>query len=275
MPATPVPAPIERRRVADQIVEDLRTQILDGTLADGSKLPSERDLAAHYDVSGPTVREAIRVLTAMGLVRMRNGARATITAQAGPLLALSISSVVQFEKMSVRDVLGLLGALNTYAAELAAQHATEAELAELKAAAERTRGGEGASRTAADLKAYFAKLAEISHNPLLAALCDCISEIQLGLASEIARGGEDGWDRVWDSVADMRVDIAVALAERDGVRAVSLLREYHRRVIDRIQKFPRAKELAATDPGLSRALAGWLNKNIGLATQVQDNSWQR
>jgi GntR family transcriptional repressor for pyruvate dehydrogenase complex len=260
------PAPVTRRRVADQIVEDLRARILDGTLPDGSKLPAERELAAHYDVSAPTVREAVRVLTAMGLIRMRNGARATVTAQGGSLLAVSISSVVQFEKMGARDVLGLLGALNAYAAELAVRQATDEELAEFKAAAERTlEPADDVRKSIAALKAYFLKLAEISHNPLLAALCGCITEIQLGLAAEVAGTGQDGWGRVASSVAEMRMEIADALAERDGVRAVSLVRDYHRRVVDRVQSLPRAKELADSDPGLRLALANWLKANVRLA----------
>jgi len=260
------PSPVTRRRVADQIVEDLRAQILQGTLADGSKLPSERELAAHYDVSAPTIREAVRVLTAMGLLRMRNGARATVTAQGGSLLAVSISSVVQFEQMEARDVLGLLGALHAYAAELAVRQATDEELAEFKSAAQRTLEPIDDVRTSiAALKAYFGKLAEISHNPLLAALSGCITEIQLGLATEMAGSGHDGWGRVASSVAEMRVEIADALADRDGVRAVSLVRDYHHRVVDRVQSLPRAKELAATDPGLRLMLANWLNANIRLA----------
>ncbi|WP_194894276.1 FadR/GntR family transcriptional regulator [Catenulispora pinisilvae] len=284
------PAPVTRQRVADQIVEDLRTRILDGSLPDGSKLPAERELAAHYDVSAPTVREAIRVLTAMGLIRMRNGARATVTAQGGSLLALSISSVVQFEKMQVRDVLGLLGALNAYAAELAAQHATDAELAEFKATAARTLQTGDTPRMIADLKAFFDQLADMSHNPLLTALCRCITEIQLGLTAKVAGSGRDGlsgngsggdgsgqdgagrdgsgrdgFGAVAASVAETRVEIADALADRDAIRAVSLVREYHRRVVDRVQSLPRAKELAESDPGLRQALAGWLNENVRLA----------
>lgn len=259
------PAPVTRRRVADQIVEDLRARILDGTLADGSKLPAERELAAHYDVSPPTIREAVRVLTAMGLLRMRNGARATVTAQGGSLLAVSIASVVQFEKMQARDVLGLLGALNAFAAELAVRQATDEELAEFQTAARRSLEPGDVRASIAALKAYFGKLAEISHNPLLAALCGCITEIQLGVAAEMAGAGQDGWGRVASSVAEMRVEIADALAERDGVRAVSLVRDYHRRVVDRVQSLPRAKELAEADPGLRLMLANWLSQNVRLA----------
>ena len=49
-------AKLYRGRVADQIVEDLRGQILSGVLPDGARLPSERELAARYDVSAPTIR---------------------------------------------------------------------------------------------------------------------------------------------------------------------------------------------------------------------------
>jgi GntR family transcriptional repressor for pyruvate dehydrogenase complex len=259
------PAPVKRRRVADQIVEDLRARILDGTLPNGSKLPAERVLAAHYDVSAPTVREAIRVLTAVGLIRMRNGARATVTAQGDSLLALSISSVVQFEKMGAREVLGLLGVLNAYAAEFAVRQATDEELAEFREAARRTLDPGDARASSTALKEYFATLAEISHHPLLAALCNCITGIHVGLAAEMAGPEHEGWGRVAASVAEMRFEIADALAERDGVRAVSLVRDYHRRVVDQIQSLPRAKEIAAADPGLRRTLASWLNENVRLA----------
>jgi GntR family transcriptional repressor for pyruvate dehydrogenase complex len=49
-------AKLYRGRVADQIVEDLRGQILSGVLPDGARPPSERELAARYDVSAPTIR---------------------------------------------------------------------------------------------------------------------------------------------------------------------------------------------------------------------------
>src|ERR1700716_899588 len=101
MPMSQPPAKLYRGRVADQIVEDLRSQILSGALPDGPRLPSERELAAHYDVSGLTIREAVRVLTAMGLLSTRNGSRTTVTARGDALLAMSIASLVQFEKMTI------------------------------------------------------------------------------------------------------------------------------------------------------------------------------
>ncbi|MDT7642176.1 MAG: GntR family transcriptional regulator, transcriptional repressor for pyruvate dehydrogenase complex, partial [Pseudonocardiales bacterium] len=103
MPMSQPSVKLYRGRVADQIVDDLRGQILSGALPDGVQLPSERELASHYDVSGPTVREAVRVLTAMGLLNTRNGSRTTVTARGDAMLAMSIASVVQFEKTGAGD----------------------------------------------------------------------------------------------------------------------------------------------------------------------------
>ena len=57
------------RRIAD----DLRSEILSARRAPGEKLPSEHELAAEYRTSRPTVRRAIAVLKAEGLVVSEQG----------------------------------------------------------------------------------------------------------------------------------------------------------------------------------------------------------
>jgi DNA-binding FadR family transcriptional regulator len=250
-----------RGRVADQIVEDLRSQILRGAFPDGARLPSERELAAHYDVSAPTIREAVRVLTAMGLLNTRNGSRTTVTADGYALLAMSIASVVQFEKMSAIDVLGVLGALNAYAVERAVQRASDDDIARLRSAAEQAAERPDVGSSAEALKHFFVTLSAISHNPLLAALCRVITEIQIGLAVELSGGSKEGWLPVAGSLHNARMDIVEAIAQRDADRAVQLIHDYHRAVITRTQSAPRAKEIRETDPGLATFLSSWLRAN--------------
>ncbi|MEU7304892.1 GntR family transcriptional regulator [Streptomyces sp. NPDC007206] len=268
------PAKIFRGRVADQIVEDLRAQILSGTLPDGSRLPAERELAAYYDVSGPTVREAIRVLTAMGLVNTRNGSRATVTAQGDTLLAVSIASVVQFEKVGAREVFGLLGALNAYAAELAAEHASDEEVHRLREAAQAIPATEGVERSAAALQHFFGTLSDISHNPLLAALSRFITEMQLGLAVKLSGGDGGDWGRVSDTLHAERMRIVGAIASRDARHAASVVRDYHRLVVERITSARKDGENTASDAGLTEALTAWLRSNVTLGGQVpsRDNT---
>jgi GntR family transcriptional repressor for pyruvate dehydrogenase complex len=61
-------------RAFEHILGELEASISAGALAAGDRLPPERDLAARFGVSRASVREAIRVLEAMGVVSVRRGA---------------------------------------------------------------------------------------------------------------------------------------------------------------------------------------------------------
>lgn len=65
--------PVERQRVADEIVEQLRSLILTGQYRPGAKLPPERELARTLGVNRASLREALKKLEHLGLVRIRQG----------------------------------------------------------------------------------------------------------------------------------------------------------------------------------------------------------
>ncbi|MEW1776891.1 GntR family transcriptional regulator [Streptomyces sp. NPDC086777] len=260
---------IRRERAADQIIEDLRSQILGGALPDGSRLPSERELATNYDVSGPTVREAVRVLTAMGLVNARNGNRSTVTAQGDTLLAMSIASVVQFERVRAREVLGLLGTLNGYAAELAAEHADSDEIARLREAAGAVPRANSVESSAAAVRDFFAVLSEISHNPLLASLCRFITEMQIGLAVRLSGGEAGGLGRIAGPLNTERMRIVAAVAARDSRRASAAVHDHHRQVPERIAEIREiGSRPHAQDSTLTEALTAWLRSNVTIGGQT-------
>jgi GntR family transcriptional regulator len=70
------------------IADRLRSQINNGVLAPGQRLPSEPDLAAEYDASRNTVRLAIALLINQGLVVSRQGLGTFVIEQARPFTAL-------------------------------------------------------------------------------------------------------------------------------------------------------------------------------------------
>lgn len=59
--------------VADLVVAELRRRILDGELQDGDELPRQEDLLQQFGVSKPSMREALRILEAEGLLSVRRG----------------------------------------------------------------------------------------------------------------------------------------------------------------------------------------------------------
>ena len=70
--------PPARRRLHEDVAEQLRDAILDGRFPTGRRLPPERELAAEFRVNRTSVREAIKVLENAGLVTVRQGDGATV-----------------------------------------------------------------------------------------------------------------------------------------------------------------------------------------------------
>ncbi|MCL6442628.1 MAG: FadR family transcriptional regulator [Alicyclobacillus sp.] len=64
---------ITQTSAADDIIEQIIGAIRSGSLPEGSRMPSERELAEQFQVSRATIREAIRHLSALGFVETRRG----------------------------------------------------------------------------------------------------------------------------------------------------------------------------------------------------------
>ncbi len=64
---------VKQPKLSDVILSQLEGMIVEGSLQAGQKLPPERELAAKFDVSRPSLREAIQKLEAKGLVVRKQG----------------------------------------------------------------------------------------------------------------------------------------------------------------------------------------------------------
>jgi DNA-binding FadR family transcriptional regulator len=73
MPTSPGPVAASAPRAWQSVLEHIERDLLDGRLAPGDRLPPERDLAVTLGVGRSSVREALRVLEVMGLIRTGTG----------------------------------------------------------------------------------------------------------------------------------------------------------------------------------------------------------
>ncbi len=64
---------VVKTHIYEIVVEQIKAEIDAGSLAPGTRLPSERDLAEQFGVSRPSIREAMRVLEVMGYVEIKTG----------------------------------------------------------------------------------------------------------------------------------------------------------------------------------------------------------
>lgn len=109
---------------------------MSGHLKTGDKLPSERDLAAMFQVGRSTIRESLRKLEQAGLITIRTGSAggAYVANSGAEPVTRALTLMLQLEQISAEDLLEARKVIEAATARLAALRATSDDLAKIKAA---------------------------------------------------------------------------------------------------------------------------------------------
>ena len=121
---------IQRMSITDSVVADIKEMIMSGEYKIGEKLPTERKLCDQMGVSRTCVREAIRVLQAIGYVEIRPGKGAFVAnyqkSTDNSSLWYDVEGVKFYDFMEVRM------AIETLSVRLAVERATDKQIRELR-----------------------------------------------------------------------------------------------------------------------------------------------
>jgi len=109
-------------RLAEMVADVLRDRIVSGQLGDGAWLPRQEDLLQEFRVSRPSLREALRILEAEGLITIHRGNRggATVHVPRVGNAAYSVGLVLQSRGVRLADVRDALQAIEPVCAGLCA-----------------------------------------------------------------------------------------------------------------------------------------------------------
>ena len=120
--------------LSSQIVAQVRDDLYEKRLKPGDFVGTEKDLAARYGVSRIVARDALRTLSAFGIVeiRMGKGGGARIAPGNPRLFAEALAVQLELAGVTAAEVMDAQRAIETLAAELAAEYATAADIARLK-----------------------------------------------------------------------------------------------------------------------------------------------
>jgi DNA-binding FadR family transcriptional regulator len=120
--------------LTDEAIEKIKAMILDGELRPGERLPKEAELAEHLGLSRNSLREAVRALSLIRVLDVRQGDGTYVTSLEPGLLLEAIGFVVDFHRDdTVLQFLEVRRILEPAAAALAAQRMTDSEIADLRA----------------------------------------------------------------------------------------------------------------------------------------------
>ena len=216
-------------RTHEQVVAEIEHRLVSGTLKAGDRLPPERQFAEALGVSRGAVREALRILEAIGVVEAGTGSGPTsgsrivkdTTAGMGMVLRihLQLASFTQDDLIETRLMLERL------ACRKAAAAATAEELAHLRSLVGAMRGSH-TTDSYNDLDAAFhVGIAQMSGNGLAAALMAAMRE---ALRQAMVRGFENLGDAptTMSHLTGEHEVILEAIAAGDGDAAADLVAKH-------------------------------------------------
>jgi DNA-binding FadR family transcriptional regulator len=160
--------PVSLGRVSEVIVEQIRLLIRQGRLHPGDRLPSERDMCETFGVSRVTVREALRVLEAGGLVEIRVGARggAFVTAPSRDRVGAGLADLVRLSPMTAAEVTEARLVFELGIVPMVVSRATDEDLADLRQLCREQQAALAGDGDSARLAARFhVRVAAATHNP--------------------------------------------------------------------------------------------------------------
>ena len=162
----------EGKSMHGRIVRELGTRILAGDLKPGDRLPPEPELIEKYEVSRPVLREAVRVLVAKGLVMSRQRAGAIVRPRSEWHLLdpdvlywmIQTRPAPEF----VKTLMGMRRVFEPGAAALAAQAATDEQLAGIAQAYDGMAAATSPDEMLEPDLAFHRRIAEATGNDLMA-----------------------------------------------------------------------------------------------------------
>ncbi|MDN4517152.1 FadR/GntR family transcriptional regulator [Mycolicibacterium austroafricanum] len=228
--------PLPRLRTHEQVMAEIESRLIAGTLKAGDRLPPERQFAEALGVSRGAVREALRILEAIGVVEAGTGSGPTsgsmIVKDSIAGMAMVMRIHLQLASFTQEDLVEVRLQMEGLAARKAAKSATSEDIADLRELVEQMRGVHTTASFNDLDTAFHVRIARASDNGLAAVLMAALREA-LRQAMVTAFEGLKDPVRTMESVADEHAAIVDAIASGDADLAVE-------RVTTHIRDFYRA-----------------------------------
>ena len=169
---------LQGQRLHQAIVKLFHTQIQQGILEHGSKIPAERVLAEQLKVSRSSVREAIRTLELQGLAVSKHGSGTFINTQSLDAVATLMTSSLGEGESQLRNIFEVRHLLEPQLAALAAERATDEDVKRISSilVEQQRQIMEGETGVDADTEFHFA-LATATHNSALVKMVSAVEDV--------------------------------------------------------------------------------------------------
>jgi DNA-binding FadR family transcriptional regulator len=183
-----------QREKPQQIADELRRLIVSGQLSDGEMLGHEPELVARFGVSRPSLREALRILEAEGLVTVARGVRGGVIVHAPDtrMTARTAALVLQARNVPLADVYEARTLLEPVAARvIAMSRGRKAAVKELRAlVADEEEAIEDPEKFGVANAAFHHGLVSLAGNETLIIVADMLDEIVVRAVTAVSNADD-------------------------------------------------------------------------------------
>jgi GntR family transcriptional repressor for pyruvate dehydrogenase complex len=223
-----------RRLLSQTVVEQIEQAIKDKILGPGMRLPSEMELCKSFGVSRTAVREALRMLSARGLVKIEKGKGMFVNTLSAAAVTdpLRLYLSMNYEKVFVLDVIRARQAIEPSIAAVAAAQRTDDDILKLRQDVEELRNASEDYLELAGLDMTFhLDIARASQNPLMPLIIDPIHRLMPEIKSSVYATVEHARESAleWHSRITERIVAADAPGARDTMAEHLRIAEEHAR----------------------------------------------
>jgi GntR family transcriptional repressor for pyruvate dehydrogenase complex len=166
-----------RETVCEAVIEQIKSGVRSNRYTPGSRLPSERALAEQLGISRPTIREALRTLTVLGVVEARQGSGTQLSPSSANVLKSSFEFLMLLDQPTVYALYEARELIEVHLAGRAAEYRTANDLAVLEAILEEMRReiSDPAAMTDPNVRFHQA-IAAAAQNVVMERVMDCLHD---------------------------------------------------------------------------------------------------
>lgn len=218
---------VEREPVSEQVVAQLLGMVRAGNLKADDRLPSERELAQSFGVSRPTIREAVRALAVLGVLKTKHGGGIFVSSLRADALLGPLQFFLSLEETSVDALYDARELIEGGIAARAANATTAQDVVFLRDLVEQQRQAIGDPQAYRKLDISFhERIHALGANPFLSRAASSLNTLGL----EFRTTASESRQVISQSLLDHAV-IVDALAANDSAAAEQAMRQHMRNVL--------------------------------------------
>jgi GntR family transcriptional regulator, transcriptional repressor for pyruvate dehydrogenase complex len=170
--------PVRKKSVPEEIIKEIRSLIDEGYLVPGSKLPGERELAQMMNVSRPSLREALKVLSLLGVIVNRPGSGTFLSSASDQWPIEPFSILFLLKKSTLFEIFDARKILEGGVAALASNRRTDEDLKAMEEKLEKMRLNIGSQEKYAKYELEFHRtIIETAGNRVIADLMEKLYQL--------------------------------------------------------------------------------------------------